>query len=378
VASVPVSFRVCSRLWARLESLGPRRPQSARLYAAVIVVAATVAFLAAAALTDQAFRPLHVVTALVLGAVAAVLVVLPARKTMFLCVLTPLIGVGAIVVVDVGTRDAGISAQIFFCLPVLYAATQLRVAGGILVTVSAIAGEGVVVVLLLPQGDAVSDVVHVGTTLILTALVLIRAGVVQDRLIAQLRHQAAIDPLTGLVTRRVLDEATQSAITGAEAQVGTSLVMIDVDRFKVLNDSYGHVVGDDALSHIAGILTGASRVQDVVARMGGDELAVLMPGCSYDVAVRRAEEFVALVRNTPLLLPGGTSVALSISAGASHAPQHGARLRTLYASADAALYIAKRGGRGRVGQVLDAEPLPPTPAVTGADTSPGRRHHAAS
>jgi diguanylate cyclase (GGDEF)-like protein len=377
VAGVPVVSRVSSQLRARLESLGPRRPQSARLYAAVIVVAATVAFLAAAALTDQGFRPLHVVTALVLSAVAAVLVVLPARRTMFLCVLTPLIGVGAIVVVDVGTRDAGISAQIFFCLPVLYAATQLKGAGGILVTVSAIAGEGAVVVLLLPQGDAVSDLVHVGTALILTALVLIRAGVVQDRLIAQLRRQAAIDPLTGLVTRRVLDEATQSAITGAGARAGTSLVMIDIDRFKVLNDSYGHVVGDDALTHIAGILTGASRVHDVVARMGGDELAVLMPGCSYDVAVRRAEEFVALVRDTPLPVPGGTSVALSISAGAAHVPQHGAHLRALYASADAALYVAKRGGRGRVGQVLDTEPQPPTPAATRADTSPGRRHPAA-
>jgi diguanylate cyclase (GGDEF)-like protein len=202
--------------------------------------------------------------------------------------------------------------------------------------------------------------------------VLIRAGVVQDRLIAQLRRQAAIDPLTGLVTRRVLDEATQSAITGAEAQVGTSLVMIDVDRFKVLNDTYGHVVGDDALSHIARLLTETARTHDVVARMGGDELAVLMPGCSYDVAVRRAEQFVALVRDTPLLLPSGASIALSISAGASHAPQYGARPRTLYASADAALYIAKRSGRDQVGQILDPEPQPPTPADTGTHTSPPR------
>ena len=291
---------------------------------------------------------------MVLGAVSVALVVLPAARTVFLCVLTPLIGVGAIVVLDVATGDAGIAGQVFFCLPVLYAATQLRVAGGILVTVSAIAGEAAVVLLLLPRGQAVTDLLHVGTTLTLTAMVLIRAGVVQDRLVAQLRRQAAIDPLTGLVTRRVLDEATQSAITGAEAQVGTSLVMIDVDRFKVVNDTYGHVVGDDVLSHIAGILTGASRVQDVVARMGGDELAVLMPGCGYEVAVRRAEEFVALVRDTPFVLPGGVSVTLSISAGASHVAQHGGLPRALYASADAALYVAKHGGRGRVGQVPGA------------------------
>jgi diguanylate cyclase (GGDEF)-like protein len=352
-----------------MEALGPRHPHSARLYAAVMVVAATAAFLAAA-LTDQAFGPLHVITALILSAVAAALVALPARRAMFLCVLTPLIGVAAIAVLDVGTRDAGITGQIFFCLPVLYAATQLRVAGGILVTISAIAGESAVVLLLLPHREAVTDLLHLGTTLALIAAVLLRAGVVQDRLIAQLRRQAAIDPLTGLVTRRVLDEATQSAISGAEAQVGTSLVMIDVDRFKVLNDTYGHVVGDDALSHIARLLTDTARAHDVVARMGGDELAVLMPGCSYDVAVRRAEQFVALVRDTPLLLPGGASIALSISAGASHAPQHGARPRTLYASADAALYIAKRGGRDQVGQVPDTEPQPPADGA--ADTSPPR------
>jgi diguanylate cyclase (GGDEF)-like protein len=377
---VPDHLRLSPWLWPRVEALGPRHPHSARLYAAVIVAAATVAFLVAA-LTDQSLGLVHVTTAFVLSAVAGALVLLPARKAMFLCVLAPLIGVAAIVVVDVQTRDAGISGQIFFCLPVLYAATQLKVVGGIVVTLGAVAGEGAVVLLVLPAGQAVTDVLHVGTTLALIAVVLIRAGVIQDRLVAQLRRQAAIDPLTGLVTRRVLDEATQSAITGAEAQVGTSLVMIDVDRFKAVNDTHGHVVGDDVLSHIAGILTKTSRVHDVIARMGGDELAVLMPGCSYQVAVRRAEEFVALVRDTPFLLPGGASLALSISAGASHAPQHGARARSLYASADAALYAAKRDGRGRVGQVPDTEPAPPTPpdpgppggrSVPGRDASPPR------
>lgn len=357
---MPGLFLVSSRLWACVEALGPRHPHSARLFAAVMVAAATVAFLAGA-VNDQSLGSIHVVTALVLSAVTVTLVLLPARKVMFLCVLTPLIGVAAIVVVDVDTRDAGVAGQIFFCLPVLYAATQLKVVGGIAVTAGAVAGEGAVVLLVLPVGQAVTDLLHVGTTLALIAVVLIRAGVIQDRLVAQLRLQAAIDPLTGLVTRRVLDEATQTAITGAGAQVGTSLVMIDVDRFKAVNDTHGHVVGDDVLTHIAGILTEASRVNDVVARMGGDELAVLMPGCSYQVAVRRAEEFVGLVRDTPFLLPGGASLALSISAGASHAPQHATRARSLYASADAALYAAKRDGRGRVGQVPDTGPPPPTP-----------------
>jgi diguanylate cyclase (GGDEF)-like protein len=347
-----MSSRLSSALSTGLESLGPRHPRSARLSAAVIVVVTTAAFVSAAAVTDQATRPLHVVTALVLSALAAALVMLPTRETMILCVLTPLIGVVATVVLDVRTSDAGVTGQVFFCLPVLYAATQLRVAGAIVATVTAIAGEAAVVLLLLPRVQAVTDLLHVGTTLALTAFVLSRSGVVQDRLVAQLRRQAAIDPLTGLVTRCVLDEATQAAISGAGAQVGTALVMIDVDRFKVINDTYGHAVGDDALSHIADILTNHSRLQDVVARMGGDELAVLMPGCTYEVAVRRAQELVATISTSPLLLPGGASVSLSISAGASYVSQDGGLPPGgLYASADAALYAAKRGGRGRVGQV---------------------------
>jgi diguanylate cyclase (GGDEF)-like protein len=350
-----MSRRVLSGLPRSLAALGPRHPRSARLSAAIVVVVATSAFVVAAALTDQATRSLHVLTAVVLSAVAAALVVLPTQKTMILCVLTPLIGVVATVVLDVRTSDAGVTGQVFFCLPVLYAATQLKIAGSIVVTVCAIAGEAAVVFVLLPPGQAVTDLLHVGTTLALTAVVLSHAGVVQDRLVAQLRRQAAIDPLTGLVTRRVLDEATQAAITGAGAQVGTALVMIDVDRFKVINDTYGHAVGDDALTHIAELLTRNSREQDVVARMGGDELAVLMPGCSYKVALRRAQDLVALIRTSPLLLPGGASIALSISAGASYVSQNGGFPERLYANADAALYVAKRSGRGRVGEVLDAD-----------------------
>jgi diguanylate cyclase (GGDEF)-like protein len=314
-----------------------------------VVVAATGAFLVSAVLSDQTPMVLRMVATAVLSAVALFLVVLPASRTGWLCVCTPLIGVTAIVVIDLATYDATVTGQVFFSLPVLYAATQLRPAGAMLVMVSALAGETVVVFSLLPPGQAVADLLHVGTTLVLTAAVLTRAGAIHDRLVTQLRQQAAIDPLTGLVTRRVLDEATRSAMTGAETHVGTSLVIVDVDRFKAVNDTYGHVVGDDVLAHIAGLLAGSSRVQDVVARMGGDEFAVLMPGCGYPAAARRANDFIALVRDTPLTLPDGSAVALSVSAGVANGPERGGRPRTLYASADAALYAAKHGGRGRVG-----------------------------
>jgi diguanylate cyclase (GGDEF)-like protein len=126
-------------------------------------------------------------------------------------------------------------------------------------------------------------------------------------------------------------------------------VLVDVDSFKSINDQHGHPVGDDALAHIAGVLRAVVRAGDaVLSRMGGDELAVLLPDCPPDVAVRRANEVLDAVRSTPLALPDGTLLAISVSLGVAHAPTHAEGLEALYAAADAALYAAKRAGRGRV------------------------------
>jgi diguanylate cyclase (GGDEF)-like protein len=85
-----------------------------------------------------------------------------------------------------------------------------------------------------------------------------------------------------------------------------------------------------------------------VSRLGGDELAVLLPGSPSDAAARRAEELLQAVRSAPLSLPDGTLLSLSVSVGVAHVPPGADDLRALYSSADAALYEAKRSGRGRV------------------------------
>jgi diguanylate cyclase (GGDEF)-like protein len=147
----------------------------------------------------------------------------------------------------------------------------------------------------------------------------------------------------------VLDEALSAALTTRGGSQGTALVLVDVDSFKSINDQHGHPVGDDALAHIAEVLRTVVRAGDaVLSRMGGDELAVLLPDCPADVAVRRANEVLDAVRTAPLVLSDGTLLAISISLGVAHAPSHALGLEELYAAADAALYAAKRGGRGRV------------------------------
>jgi diguanylate cyclase (GGDEF)-like protein len=108
-------------------------------------------------------------------------------------------------------------------------------------------------------------------------------------------------------------------------------------------------VGDDALVHLAGLIRDHVRAGDaVLSRLGGDELAVLLPGCPAEVAAQRAEELLTAVRATPMTLPDGALLALSVSVGVAHAPQHASGTRALYAAADAALYRAKSGGRDRV------------------------------
>jgi diguanylate cyclase (GGDEF)-like protein len=257
------------------------------------------------------------------------------------------------------TQDSSAGAQAFLAFPVLWAASHLRRTAVVVVTATAVVANAVVVPLLVPLEVAVSDALLTGTVLTVVALMLERAGAVQERLVGALEQQATVDTLTGLVNRRVLDDALTVALTGRRADEGadgvaggdgdgTALLLLDVDSFKQINDEHGHPVGDDALVHLAGIVRGQIRAGDaVLSRLGGDELAVLLPGCSSEVAVARAESVLETVLSTPLTLPDGSLLAMSVSVGVAHC-RGGLGRRELYAAADRALYRAKRGGRGRV------------------------------
>jgi diguanylate cyclase (GGDEF)-like protein len=231
---------------------------------------------------------------------------------------------------------------------VLWAASHLRRAAVFLVTGIALVADALNLFFLLPLEPAATDFVFFGAVLGVMAVTLERAGRTQERLVGALQEQARVDSLTGLVNRRVFDDALESALT-APVPGGTALVLIDVDAFKAINDSYGHPVGDDVLRHLAAVLRGQVRAEDaVVSRLGGDELAVLLPGCTPDVAERRAQDLLEAVRSTPLPLPDGTLLAVSVSVGVAHVPTRTGGLLALYSAADGALYEAKRAGRGRV------------------------------
>ncbi|WP_448621610.1 GGDEF domain-containing protein [Geodermatophilus sp. URMC 65] len=274
----------------------------------------------------------------------------------------PLIGVGGVLltcVLNVLTDDPSAGAQAFLAFPVLWAASHLRWAAVALVTGAAVVGNGITQVLLQPVEPAMHDHLVIGTVLVVAAVILVRTASTQDRLVAALQQQADVDPLTGLVTRRVLDDALTGALERDPMGDGTALVLLDVDSFKQINDAHGHPVGDDALVHLSGLVRRQVRAGDaVVGRLGGDELALLLPGCTAGTAARRARELVETVRASPLPRADGDALPLSISVGVAHAPLHAASVRELYAAADAALYQAKRAGRDRVEVAVSPVPGP--------------------
>jgi diguanylate cyclase (GGDEF)-like protein len=263
-------------------------------------------------------------------------------------VLTATAAVAVSTVLVAGTLHAW---AILLGLPVVYAAGMFG--RGVAATATVLACAASVAVLLITSSDASEAEFWVDVLLVCGCLVILGVLVVHGMehiaaLLAELERTAAVDGLTGLVNRRVLDAALAASLSTARTTSGTALVLVDLDHFKAVNDRHGHPVGDAVLQHVGAVLAAAVRSTDaVVSRFGGDELAVLLPGCPVEVARARAGDLVAAVRDTPLVLEDGTAVPLSVSVGVAHAPEHAADVRSLYAAADAALYAAKGAGRDR-------------------------------
>jgi len=165
---------------------------------------------------------------------------------------------------------------------------------------------------------------------------------------AQLDFLAHYDPLTRLPNRRLLSTRLQHSLAAAHREGGSlALLMLDLDRFKDVNDSYGHPAGDELLQQVAARLTGRLRGIDTVARLGGDEFAVLLENLAHPQdAARIAVEIIAIL-GEPWRLTNGADVRLGASVGISLFPAHGLTAEDLLQQVDAALYQAKTEGRGR-------------------------------
>jgi two-component system cell cycle response regulator len=168
-------------------------------------------------------------------------------------------------------------------------------------------------------------------------------------LVASQRKLAITDGLTGLYTRRFFEAQLPIELARARRANGYAAVLIiDVDRFKSINDRYGHPAGDQVLIEIAARLRGTVRSGEVLARYGGEEFALVVPNISpTDLAVV-AERLRAVVAATPISVTHQTEVPVTISVGTASYPLHGDEPGELVSMADRALYAAKASGRDRI------------------------------
>lgn len=250
------------------------------------------------------------------------------------------------------TSDATVSGQMYYALPVVFGGYLLRRVGAGVLTF--IAGSlSVLNAALLAEPDTVlSDVTTLTITFVALSLVVARSRDREQDVHAALYQAARVDALTELSTRTVVEEELNSAFERLGNHIGPGLIVIDVDKFKSINDSYGHPVGDACLVYIAGVLREQVGPTETVSRMGGDELAIVIPQCVADTVQYRAAQIVTAVRQTPLLLDDGTEIQLTVSVGFAHAPRDADNLNELYQQADSALYQAKANGRDGVGLPL--------------------------
>jgi len=183
--------------------------------------------------------------------------------------------------------------------------------------------------------------------MMLTASALSLALVSRSQKLLQL---ATGDPLTGLFNRGYVDDRLAIELSRAH-RYGKPLAVavIDADRFKSLNDTYGHSAGDVVLKRIAELLRSSFRQSDTAGRYGGEEFVLILPEMDAETARRKVESLRELVASTLIaIVPHGKNVQLTISAGVASFPQDGEDAAELFAVADERMFEAKREGRNRV------------------------------
>jgi diguanylate cyclase (GGDEF)-like protein len=154
--------------------------------------------------------------------------------------------------------------------------------------------------------------------------------------------EALTDPLTRLPNRRSLAAHAETEIARATRSAQPfAVVMADVDRFKQINDSYGHQKGDELLGLIADGFRRNLRPYDFCARYAGDEFVVILPGCTADMAGHRADAIATTIADSPLALANGETTPVSVSLGVAAFPADGKNYEDLLAVADARMYRRK-------------------------------------
>lgn len=200
---------------------------------------------------------------------------------------------------------------------------------------------------LLPA-DVFLDLNLIAAAILISASGAFSLSLAYERTAVVLREAALRDPLTGLYNRLSIQTLPEIAKC-KDAQEDTTLVLLDIDHFKAVNDNYGHAAGDAALKRCADLLRSTFRVDDFIARIGGEEFVVLLPGKNVDYAYRLADKLRKAMEAEPLIFQGRSiRLTASFGIGLNHGAVDSNTFAALLERADLGLYRAKVGGRNRI------------------------------
>ena len=242
--------------------------------------------------------------------------------------------------------------------------------GGLLMLPLIAKDQGIGLVELTFAGKPESDgaLITLARTMALEAAMALENATLYETARAQADH----DPLTGFYNHRYLHQRlTEEVVRAVRTRQPLSVVMLDLDDFKLVNDSFGHVYGDQVLTHVAELMRATLRVTDVAARYGGDEFAVILPDTDRAGAAVVANRILEAFRGTPLVRGGRGAFWVGSSLGIATFPEDGRTPTELIAAADVALYDAKGEGgslvRTRGPQTDPHRPGPTVPRRTAGE-----------
>ncbi|WP_432976069.1 GGDEF domain-containing protein [Dactylosporangium sp. CA-233914] len=256
-------------------------------------------------------------------------------------VTVPFLAVLLIGSLNLMTHDVSVSAHLYFLWPLLYTATFVRrdLMYGLLVAAGGT--DAAVTFWLRPGAEAATDIAALLTAFTVSTVVVSKLRGRSEALVARLEEQALTDPLTGLANRRAFDlELGRALAAGSER----CLLIVDVDHFKTINDTWGHGTGDAVLARVGAALRSCAGPGDHPVRLGGDEFAVVVDGGEEHALAVAASVRAAVAAGSDL--PDGLptlSIGLASTADPAATGPEG-----LLAAADRALYDAKIRGRNRV------------------------------
>lgn len=246
----------------------------------------------------------------------------------------------------VATLEGVEMVPLFYVWPLLGAAyllSRLELLGALVLVAAGYAGALVV----RDGADSFPWVDYVLVLLVGIAVLVTVRGLAENlgTTIGSLRHTSTTDPLTGLLNRRGFQRRLSRHYDRAvmEDRPITAL-LIDIDHFKQINDEYGHAVGDRALTRFTDLLGASCRASDVVARVGGEEFAVVMPGATIEQAIARAEQFCSILREDRAV----DGIRMTASVGVAGRTDVSGGWEAMLEAADVAVYEAKRTGRDRI------------------------------